>query len=184
MKKNSQSLISKICVSGVLAAVCFVLDYFATGISLTLFGNAIKISISGLPIMLAAFLAGPLFGAATGFIGAMLTQLLTYGFTATTLLWVLPATARGLVIGLLFLAFKKSTKSYVLIFETVVSSLLVTALNTLALFVDSKINHYYSFEFIVGGIGLRVVTGIITAVILSLICVPIVKIVKKNTLFS
>lgn len=162
-----------------MAALCFVLDYFATGISLVLFGNSIKISVSGLPIIITAIVAGPYFAAATGFAGAFLNQMIHYGFSATTVLWVLPAAARGLTVGFLFTAFRRSLKPHLIITETVISSLAVTALNTVALYADSKINHYYSFAFIIGGIGPRVISGILTAVVLAIVTVPAVRCIKK-----
>lgn len=171
--------IFKLCLSGVMAALFFVLDFFATGISLAFFGNSIKISASGLPIIITAILAGPLFAAGAGFVGALLGQMLQYGFTATTLLWVLPAVARGFVVGVLFIAFKRSLKPHLIILETVISSLAVTALNTLAMLIDSKLNGYYSYTYIFGGILPRVVSGIITAALLSIIALPIIRLICK-----
>ncbi len=178
--KSHQSVVAKMCVSGALAAVCFVLDYLATEISFMFFGNTIKISFSGLPIILAAIICGPLYGAATGFIGAMLTQLLSYGFTATTILWVLPATSRGIVVGLLFIAFRRSLAPHFIILETVISSLIVTVLNSLALYVDGNINGYYNPVTFAAGLVPRIASGVATAVILAVIATPIIRAAKKN----
>ncbi len=177
---KKQSVVVKMCISAVLAAICFVLDFYASEISKMLFGNALKISFSGLPIILAAIICGPLYGAATGLIGALINQLILYGFTATTVLWVLPNASRGLVVGLLFVLFGKNMNAILIIFETVVGALVTTAFNTLALYVDSRMNGYYSYAFIVGGLLPRILTGVATAVILAIIILPIVKIVKKN----
>jgi ECF transporter S component (folate family) len=59
-----------------------------------------KITLDSLPVLVAAFLFGPLDGLAVGLTGSFLNQMLTYGFTATTLLWILPAGLRGLLVGL------------------------------------------------------------------------------------
>lgn len=179
MKKNSNLSTANLCLSGVMAALYFVLDYFATGINLALFGNNIKISLNGLPIIITAIIAGPYFAAATGFVGAFLNQMIHYGFTATTLLWVLPAAVRGLTVGFLFIAFKRSLKPHLIIIETVISSLAVTVLNTIAMYTDSKINHYYSFAYVFGGIGPRVLLGVLTAAVLAIVTVPVVRCITK-----
>ena len=58
-----------------------------------------KITVDSLPILVAALLLGPLDGLAVGLIGSFLNQMLTYGLTVTTVLWILPAGIRGLVVG-------------------------------------------------------------------------------------
>ena len=113
-----------ICLAGVMAALYVGLDFFAVSISAP-FGGNLKISLSGLPVLITAMVGGPLWGAATGFVGAFVGQMITYGMSATTLLWVLPAVVRGLSMGLLFRAFKKSLKPGILTLETCISSLLV-----------------------------------------------------------
>ena len=49
--------------------------------------------------ILAALLCSPLDGAAVGGIGTLLYQLLRYGVTATTPLWILPYILCGLLVG-------------------------------------------------------------------------------------
>ena len=117
-------------------------------------------------------------GAATGFVGAFLGQLITYGFSATTLLWVLPAVARGLVFGLLFKAFKGSLKPYILCIETVISALVVTAINSIVMYIDSIV---YSYTSVILGIALvnRIIAAVITSVIFALVLPPILKALKK-----
>ena len=90
MKKTSK----KICLAAVMAALYMGLDFLAVSVSAP-FGGSMKLSISGLPVIIISAFFGPLWGAATGFVGAFLGQLITYGFSATTLLWVLPAPARA-----------------------------------------------------------------------------------------
>ncbi len=169
--------IIKLCICSVMAALYVGLDFLAD-ISSKLFGGTIKISLSGLPIIIVAIMFGPLWGAATGFVGAFLGQMITYGFSATTLLWVMPATFRGIIMGLLFLAFKKSFKTTFLIFEITVSSLVVTAINTVVMYLDAKI---YKYPIELFGIALvyRIIIAVITAVVFALIVPYIVKSIKK-----
>ena len=153
------------------------LDFLAVSISAP-FGGSMKLSISGLPIIIISSFFGPLWGAATGFVGAFLGQLITYGFGATTLIWVLPAVARGLVFGLLFKAFKKSLKPYILCIETVISALVVTAVNSIVMYIDSVV---YAYTSVILGVALinRIIAAVITSIIFALILPPILKVLKK-----
>lgn len=175
MQKDSK--IVKICFCAIMAALYIGLDYIAVSLSAP-FGGTMKLSVSGIAIIIAAIMYGPVWGAAVGFVGAFLGQMLTYGFTATTLLWVLPAVIRGLVFGLLFILFKKSMKAHILCIETVISALFVTAFNTLALYLDAKIYQYPAAVF---GISLanRIIAGIITAIIFAIILPSIIKGLKR-----
>ena len=60
----------------------------------------INISVSALPMIVGALLYGPGGGLMVGLVGAFLGQLMTYGVTATTVLWIIPPAVRGLLIGL------------------------------------------------------------------------------------
>ena len=60
----------------------------------------INISVSALPNIVGALLYGPGGGLMVGLVGAFLGQLMTYGVTATTVLWIIPPAVRGLLIGL------------------------------------------------------------------------------------
>ena len=97
-RKNTIKLI---CLSGIMAAMYVGLDFLAVSVSAG-FGGTLKISLSGLPVIIVAIFGGPIWGAATGFIGAFIGQMITYGMSATTILWILPAVARGISMGLLF----------------------------------------------------------------------------------
>lgn len=183
MKKMSTNL-KLLCLAGVMAALYVGLDFLAVSVSAP-FGGNLKISLSGLPVIIVAIFGGPLWGAATGFVGAFVGQMISYGFSLTTLLWVLPAVVRGLSMGWLFRVFKKSVKPGALILETAVSSLLVTLCNTGAMLVEQKLYGYYaSYYAIFVAVPMRIVAGIVTAVIFSLMLPTLVQSLKKpfNTL--
>ncbi len=175
MQKNSQ--IVKICFCAVMAALYTGLDYIAVSLSAP-FGGTMKLSVSGIVIIIAAIMYGPLWGGAVGFVGAFLGQIITYGFTATTLLWVLPAVVRGIVFGLLFILFKRSLKTYILCIETVISALLVTAVNTLVMYIDAKI---YRYPVALFGIALanRIIAAVITSIIFAVLLPLIIKGLKR-----
>ena len=104
MSRKKEFLI-KLCISSIMAALFVVFDMLSIKIS-----NNIKITFGGLPILIVAFLLGPLWGALTGFVGAFVGQLLSFGFSVTTLVWVLPAAVRGIVAGYLFILLAKKLK--------------------------------------------------------------------------
>lgn len=83
----------KLALNAVLAAMCAALGALALDL------NSIKITFESFPILLGALLFGPLDGLAVGFVGTLLYQLLRYGVSATTLLWILPYALAGLVTG-------------------------------------------------------------------------------------
>ena len=176
-RKNTIKLI---CLSGIMAAMYVGLDFLAVSVSAG-FGGTLKISLSGLPVIIVAIFGGPIWGAATGFIGAFIGQMITYGMSATTILWILPAVARGISMGLLFRAFKKSMKPGTLILETCISSLLVTLLNTGAMLVEQKLYGYYqTYMAIYVAIPTRILAGIVTAIVFSLMLPTIVDSLNKQ----
>ena len=172
MKKN---LIFKLCFTAVMSGLFVVLDL----VSIKL-GNQLKITVSGLPIILVALLFGPIYGCVSGLLGAFIGQLLSYGLSATTVLWILPAGIRGLLVGLVFLAFSKSDKYIYILINIIISSLAVTAANTLVLYIDSNIYGYYNPLAFLSDVGVRVVSSIITALALSIVTLPVYKAIKKQ----
>lgn len=166
---KTQNNIRMMCMAGMMAAMYVGLDFLAVSISVPFAGN-LKISLSGLPVLVMAVFGGPVWGAATGFTGAFVGQVLTYGFSATTILWILPAVMRGLSMGLLFRAFRGSTKFHILALETCLTSVLVTLCNTGAMLVEQMLYGYYqSFFAIYVAIPPRILVGIVTAVVYAVL---------------
>ncbi len=132
----------KLALNAVLAAMCAALGALALDL------NSIKITFESFPILLGALLFGPLDGLAVGFVGTLLYQLLRYGVSVTTPLWILPYMLAGLVTG--FCAkrrgFSLTTGQTVGI--VVAAEVLVTALNTLVMYIDAKLYGYWFPGFI------------------------------------
>lgn len=169
-----QKEISKrICLASVMAALYMVLDILSFDT-----GSSLKISISCLPIMIVAAFYGPLWGAATGFVGAFLGQLLTYGFGVTTFLWVLPAAIRGLVFGALFWKFKKPIERPQLFANMFLSSLAVTASNSIVMYIDSLI-YCYPIKILGPMLAYRFAINMITTCLFIFPFETILKAVKK-----
>ncbi len=143
----------------------------------------IKLSFDSLPILVAAALFGPVHGMAVGLIGSFINQMLTYGFTVTTVLWILPAGVRGLIVGLYAKkkGFNMSMKQTV--FIVILSALVVTAINTFVIYLDSVIFGYYSYALVFGAIIPRIIAGILTGLILASVLPSIINTLKKKLNF-
>ena len=141
-----------------------------------------KFTLDAFPIIVGAVMFGPLHGGLIGFLGSGIYQLLFsgYGITPTTILWMLPAIARGLIIGAYskHKAFIPSVKG--LMIFTVIAGILTTALNTLALYVDSIIYNYYSYVLVFGLLIPKFIISIILAVAFALVTPALVKKIRKN----
>lgn len=174
MSKNL-SIPRKLCVAAVMAALFVVLDMLSIKI-----GQNIKITFGGLPIIVAAIFGGPVIGLLTGLVGAFIGQLISYGLSVTTVIWIIPAGVRGLAMGLLFIAFRRRTDWVTLGIEIVISSLIVTVLNTAALYIDSLIYGYYSAAVVFGATVFRIASSVLTSAVYVLVIAPIVAALKKK----
>lgn len=163
-------------ITGVLTALHVVLGYFSIDL-----GN-LSISLGGLPVMIAGlfFGAGP--GLCVGLLGSLITQLIKYGITATTFLWILPSGLLGLIAGTLgHHAAKKGRIP--LLFVIFGANLLVTLFNTVILYADSKIYGYYSFAYIFGAVPVRILSGLLRAVLYTAVIWPIYERLRKTSSF-
>ena len=163
-------------IDAMLAALCVVLGFASIRI-----GNVIKISFEDLPVMFAALMFGPVDGALVAFTGIFLYQLLSFGITLTTPLWVLPFVVCGVVIGLIAKRsnYNNTPKQILLLF--VIATILVLALNTIAIYADSKLYGYYYPTIITGVIGVRIVIALVKGVALGIVVPPVLKALSKVT---
>ena len=140
----------------------------------------IRISVDSLPIILGALLYGPVGGLLVGLLGSFMNQLITYGLTATTVLWVLPAAARGLMIGAYAKKCRFELSRTQIISVLCLTAIVVTALNTGAMYLDSVINGYYSYVYVFGGVITRVIAGLATALVMSFVAPPVVSMLDRS----
>lgn len=89
-------------------------------------------------------------GAAIGFVGTFIYQVIRYGFTATTFLWILPYCACGVLAGLYVKRRGFRLSRGHTIFIVVLAEIMITTLNTGVLYIDSKIYGYYSEVYVFG----------------------------------
>lgn len=140
----------------------------------------IRVSVDSLPIILGALLYGPAGGLLVGLLGSFMNQLITYGLTATTVLWVIPAAARGLMIGAYARKHSYELSRAQIIGVLCATAVIVTALNTGAMYLDSVINGYYSYAYVFGGVVTRVAAGIATALVMSFVAPPVVNMLDRS----
>ena len=92
-----------ICRIAILAALYVPLAVFVA----IQIGN-VRISFGSLPVVVSALLCGPVEAILVAGIGEFFKQLLTYGVTATTVLYLSPPALRGAVIGVVAIRMWKS----------------------------------------------------------------------------
>lgn len=147
----------KLAIDAVLAAMCAVLG----AVSLD-FGN-LKITFESLPVLLGAIMFGPIDGLAIGGIGTLIYQLLRYGVTLTTPLWILPYLICGALVGYIARRHEYKPEGSWLAASVFAASLLIFALNTVVLYIDSKLFGYYSPVYIFGSMLPRLLICLVKA---------------------
>lgn len=160
-------------MDAMLAAMCAVLGCLALN-----FGN-LKFTFESLPIHIGALLFGPVDGMLIGGVGTLLYQLLRYGVTATTLLWILPYALCGLSVGWCARERGFSLSSRQTVVLIVLNELLITVLNTAALYIDSHIYGYYTPTFITGVLGLRLVICVVKAVAYGSVLPGVIRLLRQ-----
>ena len=179
---KSKFTTKRLVIDALLIALFFVLSMLAVEIM------GVKITFVSLPTVVCAMLYGPVDACIVGLLGAFLEQMLKYGFTATTLLWILPAAIRGLIVGLGVMLFRKqmstnaiasSKKPFVYYAVCIVAGLVTSCANTLVYYLDSVINYYYSYALIFGVFWTRLATGALSSFLTATVALPVVLALRK-----
>ena len=163
----------QISMDAVLCAMCAVLG----AVSLEL-GN-FKISFESLPVMIGALLFGPVDGFLIGGIGTFIYQILRYGFSVTTVLWIAPYAICGLLMGLYARRKGFSLSNGQTALAVSLGCVLIFVLNTGVMYVDSIVYQYYSAVYIFGSLPLRTVICVVKAVAFSVVMPILLKAAKK-----
>lgn len=163
----------QLATDAVLAAMCAILG----AISLD-FGN-LKISFESLPVLMAALMFGPWDGLAVGGIGTLIYQLLRYGVSVTTVLWILPYALCGLMAGYYAKRVGFDLTNRQISAAVFVSCALIFLLNTVVMYIDSKVYGYYSFAYIFGTILPRIAVFLIKSAGFSLVLPELIRAAKR-----
>lgn len=169
----SKTRTGRLAADAMLAAMCAVLGYLSLD-----FGN-LKITFESVPVLIAALLFGPADGAAVGLVGTLIYQLARYGVSATTALWIAPYVLCGALVGLYARRRDFSLTQGEILFTVVSNELLITALNTVVLYIDSKLYGYYSPVYIFGSLALRTAICVGKAVAYSFALPPLLRAVRR-----
>ena len=157
----------------VIIAVLIALHVVLAKVATIPIGNSMKITMSGITEVVAGFLFGPISGGLVGLLGSFLDQMLSYGFTATTLLWILPAALKGLICGWYAKANRYEMNPIQILWVLVVTAVIVTAVNTVTMIIDATMFGYATQAAELSMLGLRVLSGALTSVAYMLIVVPL-----------
>lgn len=161
-------------ICGMLIALYVVLSMLTIRI-----GN-LRITVDSLPIVVAGALLGPTAGLSVGLLGNLIEQMLTYGLGPTTALWIVADGVRGLMVGWYARRHGYRLTTVQLMLVAVAAAIAVTVINTCALYVDSKINGYYTDALIWGGLAARFLTGMVTSAVIGAVLPPLLKVLRRS----
>jgi ECF transporter S component (folate family) len=147
-------------------------------------GN-LHISLASLPIVVCALLYGPGDACAVAALGEFMNQMLSYGFTVTTPLWLIPPMIRALTIGIAASAAAKQGKRLersVLWFYVLcaAAAVLTTLSNTGVIWVDSLLLGYFSEAYVFGDFTVRLVTGLVTSAVVATAAMPVTIALRRS----
>ena len=166
----------RLAFNGILAALTVILGFISIRI-----GNVMKISLEDLPVIFAALLFGPADGAAVAFTGIFLYQLLSYGITITTPLWILPFVIVAVIVGYFALKANYNNSDRQILALFLFAELLIWLLNTGAVYADAKIYGYDYPTIISGMLLIRAVTAVAKGAVLGFISPAILKMLSRIT---
>lgn len=177
-----QSKTQKMAVSAMLAALYFALSMLAIPV------GGLKLTFEHLPVIIAALMFGPVDALIVGALGELANQMMTYGITATTILWMTPAMFRGLSMGLCAKLLSGSVGTNAVIEKKlpvgflvtcVISGLICSLLNTFTLYVDSKMYGYYSYAMVFGVLWIRLAASAVSSVVMAVVAKPLLDAMRK-----
>ena len=181
-KKTSAFSPRRLALNAVMVALYFALSMLAVPM------GGLKLTFEHLPIVITALLFGPLDALLVGALGELINQMLTFGFTPTTILWMSPAMFRGLSMGLcarylgnyvgLNAVLEKKLPVAFLV-TCVITGLLCSTLNTATLYIDSKMFGYYSYAMVFGVFWIRLTASAVSSVLMAMAAKPVAVALRK-----
>lgn len=177
-----QNQTKKMATNAMMAALYFALSMLAVPV------GGLKLTFEHLPVIVTAMLFGPVDALIVGALGELANQMMTYGFTTTTILWMTPAMFRGLSVGLCAKLFGKymgmdavieKKLPIAFLVTCVISGLICSLLNTFTLYVDSKLYGYYSYAMVFGVLWIRLAAGAVSSVLMAIAGKPLLAAMRK-----
>ncbi|MBE6749722.1 MAG: ECF transporter S component [Ruminococcaceae bacterium] len=173
----SKNYIKKLCICSVLAALYVALEWIASTFGKIAFLDNYQIPISCFPLILASVMFGFSWGTITAIVGSFISQL-SYGISWNTLLWMAPTVIYSMSVALLYLAFHKKDKPLILGVQFFISSILLSCLNTLAMYLSNWIADL-SNGLLKIFLPIKIGAGIVFAFIFAFIIPIVIKRFKK-----
>ena len=177
-----QNKTKRMATNAMLAALYFALSMLAIPV------GGLKLTFEHLPVIIAALMFGPVDALVIGALGELANQMMTYGFTVTTVLWMAPAMFRGLSMGLCAKFLSKYVGANAVIEKKlplaflvtcVISGLICSLLNTFTLYVDSKMFGYYSYAMVFGVLWIRLAASAVSSVVMAVAAKPVLAAMRK-----
>ena len=188
--QKKQMKIKRLVLNAMLIAVYFVLSMPVLAVQV---GGGLKFTFEHFPVILSAVLFGPIDALLVGGLGELINQLTTFGLTPTTVLWILPIAFRGVFLGVMRNVLPRQMgqsaivqKNIPVLFMVicVVSGIFASLLNTLALYVDSKLFGYYTYAMVFGVLLVRILSSVITSILMSLAAKPVIHALSRSQLID
>ncbi len=172
---GSKNTILRMCEISMISALSFVLG------RLTLSVDNLKITFAAFPILLLAYIS-PYWGdaAVASFVTQFLGQMLEYGLSITTVLWIFPSVFRAVIFWVLVHKVLKDNfnKSFYYYVGAVIIAMSVTVLNTLVMALDAIIFGYYTTVYVYGMFFVRLGSGILSMLLMSYVVALIAPMIK------
>ena len=170
--------IKKLCGSAVMAALFVALEYLSATLGKMLFSDSYQLPLGCFPLLLAAVLYGPLWASGAAFVGAFLSQVITYGVDWSTLLWILPTVIYTLSAALLYIAFRRNNNRLLLGAEFFVCSIILSVLNVAVNYIFNYVQNL-SNALLKVFLPIKLGFGLVFAFVFAVIVPPIVNRIRK-----
>lgn len=170
----------RLATDAILAALYIILTAY-----ISIRAGNLRITFASLPIIVCALLYGPKDACIVVVLGEFMNQMLSYGFTVTTPIWLIPPLFRALIIGVCASrAARKGTMlernpaAYYL--ACAAGALATTLANTAVIWLDSVLLGYYNFAYVFGDFFLRLATSGVTVAIVATLAIPVAAALRRT----
>lgn len=177
--KKTRNPVQTLCILSLLTAAMVLLS-----MTVSIRTPYFKLTLGSLPVVLAAMLYGPLEGALVAVLGEFAVQLLGYGLTPTTVIWIWPPAIRALIVGSAAMWMRRrgrrlEERPAVCYMVCVVGAVFTTVGNTVGMWLDSLFNRT-SFAAAAFWVPSRFVSGIATAIVVATVCMPLAIALRRS----
>ena len=170
--KKTRNPVQTLCILSLLTAAMVLLS-----MTVSIRTPYFKLTLGSLPVVLAAMLYGPLEGALVAVLGEFAVQLLGYGLTPTTVIWIWPPAIRAVVVGCAAVWTRRrggrlEERPWMCYPVCILGAVLTTIGNTFGMWLDSL---FYRTSFAAAAMWVpsRFVSGIATAAVVATVCMPL-----------